>query len=80
MAKKKYTYYVGVMTNGGVKFVTDIMWSTKCAKWEAGKDALDVPENVADDITFGLLMNFIYAFTVKVPSGIKFHNAECEEV
>ena len=80
MAKKKYAYYVGVMTNDGVKFVTEIMWNTKCAKWEAGKKALEMNMIVADDITFGLLMNFHYAFTVKVPFGIEFHNTEEKEV
>lgn len=80
MAKKKYSYYVGVMTESGVKFVTDIAWSSKCAKWEAGKEALEMSMAVADDIVYGLLLNFYYAFTVKVPSGIKFHNTEEKEV
>ena len=81
MAKKKFSYYIGVLMNDGkIKFVTSINVCNKSARWESGKQALDFSMAEADSIVFGLLMNFHYAFTVKVPYGIEFFNpAESEE-
>ncbi len=76
MAKKKYDYYVGVLTADGCKFVTSVDYRTKVALWTDGEEALSMSMTCADDLVYGLLMNFHYAFTVKVPSGIKFHNGE----
>lgn len=75
MAKKKYSYFVGVMVNGGVKFVTSIDYGTKTARWESGKSAMEFTMERCDELVFGLIMNYNYAFTVKVPNGITFHNA-----
>lgn len=75
MAKKQYSYYIGVIDNdGNLKFVTELMTSSKYVKWEDGKEAMEFSMSDADDIVYGLLLNFIYAFTVKVPNGIKFTN------
>ena len=76
MAKQKYSYFIGVLTEDGVKFVTSINYDNKMALWESGKEAKEFPMTLADDIVQGLLFNFIYAFTVKVPKGITFHNGK----
>lgn len=79
MSKKKYSYYVGVLTGKGCKFVTSLNYSHKYARWEDGKSALEMSMSTADDLVLGLLLNFHYAFTIKVPNGITFHNAEVLE-
>lgn len=76
MAKQKYSYFIGVLTEDGVKFVTNINYDNKTALWESSKEAKELPMSVADDIVQGLLCNFIYAFTVKVPKGVTFHNGK----
>lgn len=73
-SKKQYSYFVGVMCDDGVRFVTEVNNIDKTALWESGKEALEMPMSVADSLVFGLLMNFHYAFTVKVPYGVKFGN------
>lgn len=78
--KKQYSYYIGViMGDGSLRFVTEIAYPNKYAKWESGKDAKEFSMSEADNIVYGLLLNFYYAFTVKVPNGVKFHNPEVEE-
>lgn len=76
MSKKKYSYYVGVLTGEGCKFVTSLNYAHKYARWEDGKPALEMSMGTADDLVLGLLLNFHYAFTIKVPNGVTFHNAE----
>lgn len=80
MSKKKYSYFVGVIdSKGRLKFVTSLNYANKYARWTDGEKALEMSMAVADDIVFGLLMNFHYAFTVKVPHGIEFTNPVFEE-
>lgn len=77
MSKKQYSYYVGVLLEDGkTRFVTEIDYCGKYAKWEAGKEAKEMSMREADNLVYGLLLNFHYAFTVKVPNGIEFHNGE----
>lgn len=78
---RKYVYYVGVLSDRGCRFVTGLHPTCKYAFWKDGEKAKAFSMSVADDITLGLLMNFHYAFTVKVPDGVEFHNpiSESEE-
>ena len=76
MNKRKYVYYVGVLTGGACKFVTSVDYVNKTALWESGKKAVEMSMQCADDLVYGLLLNFHYAFTVKVPCGIEFTNGE----
>lgn len=81
MSQRKYSYYVGVLTSTGCKFVTGLNYVNKYARWEDGQKALEMSMSTADDIVLGLLMNFHYAFTVKVPYGVEFFNSvdNCKE-
>ena len=64
MPKQKHFYYVGVDTPTGTRLVTKLNYSTKYAKWEKGKKPLAMTKTVAEDIVFGLCMNFTLAFVV----------------
>lgn len=79
-SKQKYSYYIGVIMNDGtLRFVTGLHSTEKYAMWNVGEEVKEFSMSVADDIVFGLLMNFHYAFTVKVPYGIKFYNPKDKE-
>ena len=69
--KKKYYYYVLVMTDNGPKFVTSINYQNKVAHWDATEKPLELGQLRADDLTFGLICNFNVCYTVKSPIQIE---------
>ena len=80
MANKKYSYYVGYLKEDGtVGFVTSVNYREKTWLAKNGEKALEMSMSEADSIVFGMLMNYTYAFTVKVPHGIEFTNPIKEE-
>ena len=67
MANKKNFYYVLVMTSTGPVFVTNIL-SGHRAKWEKDKVPMEFgTKSYAEDVTFGLNLNFHTAFMVVQP-------------
>lgn len=67
MAKKKNFYYVMVFTNSGPVFVTAIHYSNKTAEWNKLDKPLEMSKSEAEDLTFGLMVNFNTAFTIVSP-------------
>lgn len=64
MAKKQNWYYVLVMTDNGPIFVTKVNYSNKTAEWDKTGKPLEMSKVRAEDLTFGLTMNFFTAFIV----------------
>ena len=64
MATKKY-HYIGVQTDNGMRFVTKIDYSTKSANWNKNEKPLCFSsKSTAEDIVWGLCMNFSVAVVV----------------
>lgn len=65
MSKQKYHYYIGVIRNDGtVRLVTDIHYQSKSCEWKEDGKPLAVKKSIAEDLVFGLCMNFRFAFIV----------------
>lgn len=68
-------YFIGLLyDNNEVRFVTDVNYLNKSARWEKGKEPKSFCKVDADDIVFGLLMNFYPAFVVEMPSFLSIKN------
>ena len=68
MAKKKNHYYVLVLTTEGPKFVTKVNNFTHYAEYnELEKPKEFDTKSYADDVSFGLTVNFITAYTITTP-------------
>lgn len=63
MAKRNY-YYVLVATKNGGQFVTSIDHKEKTAKWDRKEKPLEMGKQEAENIAFGLKMNFYWAIVV----------------
>ena len=71
---KRSLYYVLVLTkNGQGKFVTSLDYSTKSAHWSLDEKPLAMSKTVAEDISFGLCLNFYPAVVVKSHFEIQSH-------
>ena len=66
MAKKKNYYYVMVLTEEGPKYVTSI-GDHHTAHWDMLEKPMEFSKEWAEDITRGLLLNFINAVMVVMP-------------
>lgn len=66
---KKY-YYVVVHTDNQLKFVTDIDYETKTCRWSKDGVPLKLTKTRAEDIAFGLFVNFFAAFIIESFSDI----------
>lgn len=67
MAKKQYYWYVLVITNDGAKFVTKTNYGNKTAEWNMLEKPLEMTQNAAKDLSFGLMVNFFQAYAVCSP-------------
>lgn len=67
MAKKTKFWYVVVFTSEGAKYVTHIDNRTKTAEWNVEDKPLQMSEEMARDLTIGLLMNLYNAMQVCSP-------------
>ena len=63
-SKKKNYYYVMVLTNNGPAFVTKIDYSDKSAYWDKQEKPLTMSKSEAENLSFGLKMNFHMAFMI----------------
>ena len=79
MAKKKNYYYVLVFTNGGPVYVTSINSEHKYAHWDKDKAPLCFDRGRAEDLVFGLNLNFNSAVLVVSPMEIENHPYRYEE-
>lgn len=74
MAKKKNHYYVLVFTNEGPKFVTKVNNVTHYAEYNELEKPKDFDSKAyADEVSLGLSLNFITAYTITVP-----YEMECQ--
>jgi len=64
MAKKQNWYYVLVLTDNGPIFVTKVNYGNKTAEWDKLGKPLEMSKVKAEDLVFGLTMNFFTAFIV----------------
>lgn len=65
MAKKKYHYYVLVMTTDGPKFVTKVNYGDKTAEYDKLEKPLEFSSKEwAEDVVLGLNLNFNTAYLV----------------
>lgn len=71
-SKKKYHYYVLVMTNEGPKYVTKILPNHWC-KWNENDKPLEMSASYAEDVYTGLCLNFHTAVLVKSRFEIDHH-------
>lgn len=67
MAKKSNYWYVLVMTNEGPKFVTEVNYMDKTAKWDKLEKPLEMSKQSAQDLAVGLCLNFNMAYAVCQP-------------
>ena len=71
----KFDTYVGVFTNSGkMKFVTAVHRSD--AVCESGKPALELSEDFAKDIVYGLTLNGYPSAVLRVLHGVELSNGE----
>lgn len=64
MAAKKKHYYVLVITDEGPKFVTDICFGNRTAKWDYKEKPLELDKSRAEDLVLGLNLNFHQSYVV----------------
>ena len=64
MAQKNF-YYIGIMTEEGMKFVTKIDRESKAALWEKDKKPLAMSQQSAKDYAEALTWNFVPATVVR---------------
>lgn len=61
MANKKDVYVVGVLETyedrTEIKYVTDVQYDPKVAKWNAGEPAREFSKGMAKDLALGLCIN-----------------------
>jgi hypothetical protein len=57
-------YYVGVIEDNKIRYVTKVDHQTHSAEWKEGLSALAMPKKVAEDVAFGLRINSILTVAV----------------
>ena len=65
MTKRKYFYYIGVQTHGGLSWVTSMYNENKMCFWDIDKTPLPMSKEVASDYAEGLCMNLHTAVVIK---------------
>lgn len=63
----KNKYYVGLMHENSIRYVTEMDTIRRDAKWEAGKPAVPMSKARAVDLFLGLRCNGYKAVTVAMP-------------
>ena len=63
-ANKKTHYYVLVITEAGVKFVTKINYSDRTAEWDYKEKPIEMSKSEAEDLSLGLNLNGHMAYVV----------------
>lgn len=63
MNNKKH-YYVAVLLNTGLRFVTGTNNTTKTAFWKKGEKPVELSKSYAEDIAYCLNLNFTPAIVV----------------
>jgi len=66
---KRY-YYIAVYTDNELKLVTDIDYETKTCRWSKDGVPLKLTKARAEEIAFGLFVNFFAVFVVESFSDI----------
>lgn len=64
MANQKNFYYVGVQTDKGMQLVTHINYANKSAQWKADEKPLAMKKYEAEELRFGLCLNFHFAVVI----------------
>ena len=61
MARKTEQYVIGILfpteTEATIKYVTNIQFDPKVAKWDDGEPAMTFSKDYAKDLAFGLCVN-----------------------
>lgn len=63
MATKNF-YYIIVLSEGKAKFVTSLEYQNRSARWELDKQPLAMNKSLAQDIAYGLCLNFHPAYVL----------------
>lgn len=72
----KYHYYVAILRDNTIEYVTRIDNSTKSFFCEKGKPALKFTKTSADNLLFGMVANACPAAVIKVPNFYNLSNKE----
>lgn len=64
MATKKRYWYVLVITEEGPKFVTEVDFGNKSAKWIATDEPYELSESWSNDLVLGLAWNGFLAYQI----------------
>lgn len=80
MAKRKFYYYVGVVTHQGLSLVTKKDNGTKSCYWNNKEKPLAMPESVATDTAWGLNLNGFGAFVIKSHNELAGHFVATERI
>lgn len=75
---KKYFYYVGVQSNNGMRFVTNVNNKNKYAIWNTEEKPLAMAQTVANDLAEALCWNGHIAVVVKSFFQLEDHFIELE--
>lgn len=76
----KNKFYVGLMMDNSVRFITECDHIHRTAEWEMGKPALAMSKSRAEDLFLGLRCNGFKAVTIAMPDYEKPCNPAEEEV
>ena len=71
MANKKNYYYVLVFTDNGPVYVTKVNNANKTAWWNREEKPLAMTKNNAEDLAFGLALNFTHCVVAYMPFEIE---------
>ena len=63
----KNKFYVALMMDNSVRYVTETDWASREAKWEDGKPALPMTKCRAESLYLGLRCNGFKAVTIAMP-------------
>ena len=85
MARKSKTeqYVIGILfptrTETTIKYVTDVQFDPKVAKWEDGQMAMTFSKDYANDLAFGLCVNGYAAVVMIKADYLDLRNPEGKE-
>lgn len=78
MANKKEVYVVGILEaykdRTEIKYVTDVQYDPKVAKWNAGEPAMEFSKEYAKDLAWGLCVNGYAAIPMLKASYLELRN------
>lgn len=75
----KYQYCVAILRDDNtLSYVTSVDNSTKTFHCEAGKEAKKFSRTTADDLQYGMIVNYCSAVVIKAPDSFNLINSKKE--